>query len=156
MDLAPLNVISSTIWLMALKSCTKRCSFVPGFCMGRTGVSRGDWQGQINWNLREMIIRGFIPSLACLFKGYCFKFAALAPEQSWLSSWPSLGTHQPRHLFLRFVEFLQGLLVEACLPIVIAQLGRCKLFLVIKSFNFVSRSHLQRSRTFSKMKKAVL
>ena len=119
--------MSSTIWLMALKPCTKWCSFVPGFCMGRTGVSHGDWQGQINWNLREMIVRGFIPSLACLFKGYCFKFAALAPGQSWLPSLLPLCTHQHKYLFLHFVEFLQGLLVEACLPTVIVQLGGCKL-----------------------------
>ena len=121
-----------------------------------TNTYFGDWI--INWNLREMIIRGFIPSLACLFKGYCFKFAALAPGQSWLSSLLSLRTHQPKHLFLHFVEFLQGLLVEACLPIVIVQLGGCKLafLLLIKSFNFVSRSHLQRSRTFRQMQKAAL
>lgn len=127
--MAPLNVCPPqfTIWLMALKPCTKQCSFVPGFPTGRTGVSHGDRQGQINWNLREMIIRGFMPSLARLFKGYCFKFAALAPGQSWLSSLLSLCTHQPKHLFLHFVEFLQGLLVEACLSIVIVQLGGCKL-----------------------------
>ena len=35
--------------------------------------------------------------------------------------------HQDPVSHMAFVEFLQGLLVEACLPVVIVQLGGCRL-----------------------------
>ena len=69
-----------------------------------------------------MVIRGFTHSFKCLFKRYCFKFEALVLEWSFTTTGLAVLT-LTKHLLLPFVKFLQGLLAEACLPIVLAQLG---------------------------------
>lgn len=101
--------MSSAIWFIALRSCTK---WVPGFWTGRMPVLYGDWQRQMRLCSRKADITGWIPFLACSLKGYCFKFGILDPGWSFtctgVTIFALLGLLSAQTSYLTFCRISSG------------------------------------------------